>query len=66
MIASPRHFVVPLMFLAVAVPYAGRAAQPQTVQVWPAAAPGEKGDVGEEHFMPAAKASQPDLRPDLE
>lgn len=35
------------------------AAAPQTLAVWPGQAPGEKGDVGEEHLLPPQKEKRP-------
>lgn len=59
MVASPCHFVLPLILLAAAIPCTSQAAQRQTLKVWPGTAPGEKGDVGEEHLMPAKKEARP-------
>jgi len=51
MTISPCHVVVPVMFLLATIPYVSHAASPQTLLVWPGVAPGEKGNVGEEHFL---------------
>jgi len=41
----------------------GRAAEPsRTLEIWPGAVPGEKGDIGEEQFLPSKNEPKPITR----